>query len=482
MSDKGNRTAPLVLALDQGTHASRALVFDRRGRLLSSGMREVGLARPQPDWAEQDGEELVASVVAATEQALASLGADAARVRSAGLAIQRSTSLCWDRPTGRPLSPVISWQDRRTHAWLRQFEAQGETIHRKTGLFLTPHYGGSKLRWCLDHLPAVRQALAEGRLCWGPLASFLAFRLLRERPHVVDPQCASRTQLWNVHTRAWDAELLDLFGVPAGVLPRCVPTCHAFGTFAVAGAAIPWTAVNGDATAGLFAFGWPETDAAYVTMGTGAFLLRALEQYPGYAPRQLTGIVLEDGRTTLYMLEGSVNGAGAALTWLGEALQLDDAVHRLPEWLERPGEPPLFLNGVAGLASPFWQADFASRFVGAGEPWQQAVAVVESIAFLLQANLDEMDKLVPRPRRLRVTGGVARLDGLCRRLAALSGLPVLRRDDPEGTARGIAYLAAGRPAEWNAGGEEQVFEARDEPGVRERYRRWRAEMARLTGV
>ncbi len=479
----GDRTVtdPLVLALDQGTHASRALVFDRRGLLLASGSQEIGLNKIDADTVEQDGEEIVASLVSSVDQALDGLGARKADVAAAGLAIQRSSSVCWDGETGRPLGPVISWQDRRTHAWIGQLEPHGETVHRKTGLFLSPHYGASKLRWCLDRLPAVRAAQAAGRLCWGPLASFVVFRLLRERPRLTDPQCASRTQLWNIGTRDWDPDLLALFGVPGGVLPRSVPTCYPYGTIAARGVSIPLAAVNGDQSAAIFAFGWPDADSAYINIGTGAFVQRALERDPGYVPRQLTGIVLDDGKTTLYMLEGNVNGAGTALAWLESELHLDNVVARLPQWLERPEQPPVFLNGIAGLGGPFWQARFESRFLGGGEPWQQAVAVVESMVFLLQANLDEMAKYVASPRRIRITGGVSRLDGLCRRLASLSGLPVLRRHDPEGTARGIAYLAAGRPAEWNTAGSEEHFLPRDDPPLRERYRRMRAELARLTG-
>ena len=154
----------------------------------------------------------------------------------------------------------------------------------------------------------------------------------------------------------------------------------------------------------------------------------------------------------------------------------------LPQWLAAPGEPPLFLNGIAGLGGPFWKPEFASRFIGAGEPWQKAVAVVESIAFLLQANIDEMAKYLPPAARIRVSGGVSQIDGLCRRLAALSGLPVHRREDAEATARGIGYLAAGRPASWNQATEEQIFAPEKDAGIRERYRRWRALMAEATGV
>ena len=359
-------------------------------------------------------------------------------------------------------------------------------MHRKTGLYLSPHYGASKLRWALDHLPPVAAAAKAGALAWGPLASFLAFRLTKERTFAADPQCAARTQLWNLATRDWDPELLALFGLPQGFLPQSVPTCRAWGTLDLAGPALPLTAVNGDQSAAVFAFGWPEADSAYVNIGTSAFVQRALERAPGHVPRQLTGIILDDGRDTVWMVEGNVNGAGTALEWLRTDLGVEGALEQLPGWLDAsersPAEPPLFLNGIAGLGGPFWQAEFASRFVGEGEPWQKAVAVVESIAFLLQANIDHMAAWVPPARRVRVSGGVSRLDGLCRRLASVSGMPVLRRDDPEASARGIAFLAAGRPADWNSAGHEDGFEPTASPALAARYRRWRDLMKEATGI
>jgi glycerol kinase len=473
----------LVLAIDQGTHASRALAVDESGRILASGSVDIGLARPQPGWAEQDAEEVVASIFGALAQALGQLGDRKADIRCAGLSSQRASCACWDRQTGRALSPIFSWQDRRAHAWIASLEAaHGDAVHRKTGLYLSPHYGASKLRWALEHLPAVRAAREAGTLAWGPLASFLAFRLVRERTFAAEPQCAARTQLFNLRTRDWDPELLALFGLPAGFLPRCVPTVHAWGTLEASGIAVPLTAVNGDQSAAVFAFGWPEEDCAYVNIGTSAFVQRALARDPGHVPRQLTGIILADRELTVYMVEGNVNGAGTALEWLEKEHGIVDATAQLPAWLERPGAPPLFLNGIAGLGGPFWKADFVSRFEGGGEPWAKAVAVVESIAFLLQANNDHISRYLPAPRRMRVSGGVSRLDGLCRRLAGLSGLPVYRREDPEASARGIAYLAAGRPARWNTASREEVFTPAPDEALRRRYRRWLDLMQEASGV
>ena len=473
---------PLVLAIDQGTHASRALVFDLQGCTVFSGVANISITYPQAEWAEQDGDEIVNSVRVAATQALQALGSRRQDVRAAGLSSQRSSVICWDRLTGQPLSPIFSWQDRRAHAWIDQLQPHADGVHRKTGLFLSPHYGASKLRWALDHLPAVRAALESQTLCWGPMASFVVFRLCTERPFLADPQCAARTQLWNLHTQDWDPELLELFGLPEGFLPRSVPTCHAWGTLDLPGTAIPLTAVNGDQSAAVFAFGWPESDSAYINIGTSAFVQRALNRFPGHVPRQLTGIILDDGSSRVYMVEGNVNGAGSALEWVSKEFGFEQLTKQLPQWLARPEEPPLFLNGIAGLGGPFWQAEFQSRFVGEAEPWLKVVAVVESIAFLLQANIDHMNNYVPTARRIRISGGVSLLDGLCQRLACLSGLPVHRRDDPEASARGIAYLACGRPAHWNQGAHEDVFAAQRDSALQARYQRWRAQMAQDTGV
>jgi glycerol kinase len=475
---------PLYLAIDQGTHASRALVVDRRGEIVSAGEKEIALVRPQPDWAEQDGEEVVASVFDAAAQAIDALGERRTAIVAAGLASQRSSCVCWDRRDGRPLSPIFSWQDRRAHVWISSMEAEhGEAVHRATGLYLSPHYGASKLRWALDNLPDVRKACDTATLAWGPMASFLAFRLLKEAPLLADPQCAARTQLWNLETRDWDPELLKLFGLPEGFLPKSTRTCRDWGTFAVGDIAVPMKAVNGDQSAAVFAFGLPEEESAYVNIGTSAFVQRALATPPGYVPRQLTGIILDDGETILYTIEGNVNGAGTGLEWLSKMLSLPDLESLLPEWLARPPVGiPLLLNGIAGLGGPFWVADFDTRFVGEGEDWQKGVALVESMAFLLQANIDHMAPFVAPARRMRVSGGLSRIDGLCRKLASLSGLPVHRRDDPEASARGIAYLAAGRPPGWNTAPRQDLFSPEADAALATRYRRWRELMRKATGV
>ena len=467
----------LYLCIDQGGHASRALVFDGRGGLHASSLREVGVRTPMPDRVEQDPEELAASLQAVIVEAVTSLGDRAGRIAGAGIATQRSSIVCWDRRTGEALSPVISWQDRRAHQWLDRFSARTREVHQRTGLRLSAHYGASKLRWCFDHLPAVTAAQREGRLAMGPLASFLLFRLLEEKPLLADPANAARTLLWNLRALDWDPWLLERFGVPKEPLPHCVPTHHPFGTLPVNERRIPLTVATGDQSAALFSLGTPLPEAAYINMGTGAFIQRVFNQAPE-ADGLLTGMVYRDAQRAVLVLEGTVNGAGAALHWAEREWGLENIETHLPGWLARAGDIPLFLNGIGGLGAPYWVAEFDSRLIGDGEPWQKAVAVAESIMFLLQANFERMQKFPPSTARLFVTGGLARYDGLCQRLADLSGLPVYRPAEHEATARGTAYLLAGFPGDWLEEKPGTPFEPKKNTGLRQRYQRWRAEMQR----
>lgn len=463
----------LYLCLDQGGHASRALVLDECGAVLARAVREVPTQHRGADHVEQDPEQVVASLCEAVTEVVRTLGARAGEIVVAGLATQRSSIVCWDRLTGAALSPVLSWQDRRAHAWLDRFAPQADDIERRTGLKLSPHYGASKLRWCLDHLEPVRAAQRAERLVFGPLASFLVYRLTAEHSLLVDPSNAQRTLLFGLAARDWDMHLLELFGVPRAALPECAPTRHAFGHLLPGDLGLPLSVVVGDQAAALFAFGMPQADTAYVNLGTGAFVQRVMAG-PDRVKGLLTGIASDAGGVPTYTLEGTVNGAGAALTWAAQALTLPDLEAQLPQWLARDGEVPLFLNGIGGLGAPFWLPEFESRFVGTGEPWQQAVAVAESIVFLLAINIERMQQ-AGALRALVVTGGLAVLDGLCQRLADLTGLPARRPTEHEATARGLAWLLNDEPTTWTA---PDSIEFRPLPNDRliERYRRWRGVM------
>jgi len=464
----------LYLTLDQGGHASRALVFDARGTLLAKGLREVRVHHPQPDWVEQDPEELVTSLREAIGDALENLSVKSPLFAAVGLATQRSSIVCWDRVTGRALSPVLSWQDRRAHEWLGRFTPHAQEIHAITGLPLSAHYGASKLRWCLDHLPAVMQAQAKGRLAIGPLASFLVFRFTEEHCLAVDPANAARTLLYNLNTQNWDAGLLHLFDIPLAVLPTCVPTRHVFGQITIANRLVPLTIVTGDQSAALFAHGAPRPNSAYLNMGTGAFVQRITGNSSQQLPQLLTGIVLQDVHDSTYVLEGTVNGAGAALQWVESELGLEDLEQQLPEWLASNCEPPLFLNGIAGLGAPFWVADYESRFLVEAEPWKMAVAVAESVVFLIQANLDLLRNIPAPLDQIVASGGLSWYDGLCQRICDLSGLPLQRPAEYEATARGTAWLLAGKPQYWTEPQPGLWFQPCTNPALGARYRQWRA--------
>jgi glycerol kinase len=467
----------VVLALDQGSHASRAVLFDATGAQLAEARVPVATVREGRDRVEQDPEELLRSLQTAIEDVLDSR--PGATVVAAGLATQRSTVVAWSRSTGRALHGAISWQDRRAAAWLARLAPVAARVRAITGLPLSPHYGASKLRWCLDHVPAVQRAAATGDLALGPLSSFLAFRLGEERRCVVDPANASRTLLFDTTSQQWSPELLSLFDLDPAWLPACVPTRAPFGHIARAGQRVPLSACTGDQSAAAFAFGTLESSCALVNVGTGAFVQRAL---PAWAPLPdgiLRSVLCVDADGVVASHEGTVNGAGSALDWLRErvALDVDRGLAALDARPPLEGELPVFMNGVGGLGAPFWLTDFTSEFVGDGDDAARLAAVVESIAFLLCVNLEALRTAAPLAR-LRISGGLARNAYLCRCLAALSRLPVERTALVEATARGVAWLAAGKPAAWPPVPLERVFTPLAIPALEARYARWRAEMSR----
>lgn len=463
------------LAIDQGGHASRAILFDAAGAKCDEAFVPISTRREGADRVEHDPEELIASLAQAIGAVCTRAAARGRHVAGAGLATQRSSMLCWNRATGAALSPVISWQDRRNAAWLEALAPRAGWIRGRTGLALTAHYGASKMRWCLDHLPAVRAAAADGALAMGPLSSFILFRLLSRQPFVADPANASRTQLWAPSSQDWDDELLALFGIARELLPACVTSRYAYGELDTPAGAVPLVVATGDQSAVPFACGALDPAAAYVNVGTGAFVQRALRDRLPDAPRLLASVVWSDTSGVDYMIEGTVNGAGSAL----EACAAD-----LPALLPRMERdearlaPPLFLNGVGGLGSPWWLGDFRSRFIGEGDDAARLLAVVESIVFLLDVNLRELAAHGPPFTRIVLSGGLASSPAFCRRLASLSRLPVWRSREPEATARGLARLTAGAGDRWPAGPGEEIAPGED-AALGERYARWLSAMPPL---
>jgi glycerol kinase len=465
----------LVLALDQGSHASRAVLFDAAGREVAQAYVPVATRREGTDRVEQDAEELVRSLRTAVQDACERR--PGARIVSAGLATQRSTVVAWSRSTGRALTDAISWQDRRNAAWLSRLAPVAAQVRTITGLPLSPHYGASKLRWCLDHLPAVQRAATTGDLAFGPLSSYLVAGLTAERTCVADPANASRTLLFDTATLQWSPDMLRLFDLQAELLPACVPTRHGFGHVDCDGRLVPLTACTGDQSAAAFALGEPDTDCALINVGTGAFIQRIAPPGTPLPDGILRSVVCADADGVLTSFEGTVNGAGSALDWLREriAIDVDRGLGVLAPRAMPADDVPLFMNGVGGLGAPFWLPDFPCEFVGKGDEQARLAAVIESIVFLLCVNLERLARNAPL-RRIRISGGLSRNDYLCRCLAALSALPVERPAAVEATARGVAYLAAGKPASWHNVPVEQTFAPSAAPTLSARFARWRDEM------
>lgn len=466
----------LVLALDQGSHASRAVLFDASGHELAQAHSPVATRREGDDRVEQSAEELVLSLRTAVQDVVE--GFDCARIVAAGLATQRSTVVAWSRGTGRALTEAISWQDRRNAAWLKRLAPVAEQVRQITGLPLSPHYGASKLRWCLDHVPGVQRAAATGDLAFGPLSSYLVLRLTDEHSCLADPANASRTLLFDVSTMQWSAQMLRLFDIAPGQLPECVPTRHPFGHLPCAQSRVPLAACTGDQSAAAFAFGQPDPGCALVNVGTGAFIQRIAPAGAHLPEGELRSVLCADESGVLTSLEGTVNGAGSALDWLRGrvALDVDRALAALATRAPVAGDLPVFMNGVGGLGAPFWLPDFPCEFVGDGDDTARLAAVLESIVFLCCVNLERL-QLSAALNRIRISGGLARNDYLCGCLASLSALPVDRPAAVEATARGAAFLAAGKPAAWRAVPVERTFTPADVPALAARYARWKREMA-----
>ena len=468
----------LYLALDQGGHSSRALVADSSGNLVAKAQVSV-LTNRCGDEVEQDPEELAGSLKQCCQAISDQLGTDRSRILRAGLATQRSSIVCWDANSARSLSPVLSWQDRRAWQFVDSLTDHANRIKQITGLVLSPHYGASKLRWCLQELDQVKAAYKEGRLVVGPIASFLARRLTGSKDNYCDPANASRTQLWDFSSRDWSDELCGLFEVDKDVLPRSVPTRYSYGDIPIGDYPVSLEVVTGDQSAAIYAFGEPSLDTVYINIGTGAFL-----QWPsGEVPRKLDGmlnsVACQDTSKTEYVIEGTVNGAGSALTWLGKKHKQTPR-EMLVEGLEnvKNEAPPYFINGISGLGSPYWISDLESRFSKDASVGLKAIAVIESLAFLICENLNAMRAHGQPINKVLLSGGLASVDYLCQAIADISGLSVERSSIQEATAFGILQLLAGQKAPL-VESSTQLFESRSDTGISYRYKAWQQEMKEI---
>ncbi len=444
-----------ILAFDQGTTSSRAIVFDALGNRLGMGQEEFKQHFPQDGWVEHEPEDLWQSSLRSAREALRQAGIDASELASIGITNQRETTLLWHRSTGVPIHRAIVWQDRRTSALCQQIgeqlEARGQSglIQEKTGLLLDAYFSASKIRWLLDHVPGAREQAQRGELAFGTVDTFLLWRLTGGRSHRTDASNASRTLLFNIHELRWDDELLALFDIPASLLPEVLDSAADFGTTApdVLGAAVPIGGIAGDQQAAAFGQCCFAPGMAKSTYGTGCFLLLNTGDKALVSKNRLLSTVAWrlNGQVT-YALEGSIFMAGATMQWLRDGLHLfKDAADT--EALARQASADssiMFVPAFTGLGAPYWDADARGAIFGLNRDTgiQELVsAALLSVCYQTRDLQEAMAADGVRPQTLRVDGGMARNDYVLQNLADLLGCRVDRPVITETTALGVAWLA-----------------------------------------
>lgn len=441
--------AKKILAIDQGTTSSRAIVFEPDGRIVAIAQQEFKQYYPQNGWVEHDPETLWQSSLDVCRQALAEQG-NALEIAAIGIANQRETSIIWERATGKAVYNAIVWQDRRAAARCEALREQGyeARIAAKTGLRLDPYFSASKIDWLLEHIPGARARAEAGELAFGTVDAWLIWKLTGGRLHATDASNASRTMLFNIHTAEWDQELLEIFNIPRAILPRVYESAADFGVTApgLFARQIPIAGVAGDQQAALIGQACLEPGMLKSTYGTGCFaLLNTGSQAAPPSQQLLTTIAYRQNGETCYAVEGAIFVAGAAVQWLRDVKVIDSAAAIEPMLEQLPSNKGVYMApAFTGLGAPYWQphargALFGlTRDTGAAE---LARAALESICYqsfdLLRAMASEGQTL----SAARVDGGMARNDWLAAFLADILGIPVERPQITETTALGAACLA-----------------------------------------
>jgi glycerol kinase len=452
-----------VLALDQGTTSSRAIVFDEHGQARAVAQKEFRQFFPQPGWVEHDPEEIWRSQLACARAALRRAKLEPGKVAAIGITNQRETVVAWDRRTGNPVHRAIVWQDRRTAARCEALKKEGlaPAIAAKTGLVIDPYFSATKVSWLLEAIPGLRARAERGEVAFGTVDTWLAWKLSGGALHLTDPSNASRTMLYDIHRGAWDDELLRVFRVPRAVLPEVRPSSQIYGASvkSVLGAEVPIAGIAGDQQAALFGQACHEAGMAKNTYGTGCFLLlNTGEQAIASRSGLITTCAAQAGAKQ-FALEGSVFIGGAVVQWLRDGLKLirkSADVEKLAQTVPDSGGV-YFVPAFTGLGAPHWDAFARGTVVGltrGSNAGHIARAALESIAFQSAELLRAMEQDSGRPStELRVDGGAAANDLLMQFQADLLGVPVVRPTTLETTALGAAYLAGIAAGVWTGPGE-----------------------------
>jgi len=490
-----------ILALDQGTTSSRAILFNAQGQMLAVAQREFEQIYPRPGWVEHRAEDLWQSQIAVAREALDRAGVSAEQIAAMGITNQRETTLIWERSTGRPLHNAIVWQCRRTAADCERLCNEGHSalFQERTGLVVDAYFSGTKIKWLLDNIPEARERARRGELAAGTVDSWLIWKLTGGRLHVTDYSNASRTLLFNIHTCDWDDQLLELLDIPRQLLPEVVPSSGHLGETdrTVLGAPIPISGVAGDQQAALFGQACHSAGLAKNTYGTGSFLLMHTGASPVLSKNRLLTTIawkIQDAEVE-YALEGSVFITGAAVQWLRDGLRI---IASAPETQALAEAVPdtggvYFVPAFVGLGAPYWDSSARGAILGLSRGTTRehlARATLEAVAYQSRDVLGAMAADAGLDlAQLRVDGGMVGNDFLMQFQADILGVPVVRPEVTETTALGAAYLAGlavnywesqdSIAAQWRA---ERLFEPKLERAkAEELYNGWKRAVERTRG-
>ena len=443
-----------ILAIDQGTTSSRAILFDKDMRPVQSCQQEFPQYFPQSGWVEHDAQEIWASVQAVVGGVMAQAGCTAKDIAAIGITNQRETTLVWDRNTGAPIHKAIVWQDRRTSAFCDRLRAEGHEaeITQKTGLLLDPYFSATKLHWLLTHVEGAAARAARGELLFGTMDSYLIWKLTEGRAHVTDATNAARTMLYDIRQGCWDAQICALMQVPSAMLPDVRDCASEFGTTTLFGADIPILGVAGDQQAATIGQACFEPGMLKSTYGTGCFaLLNTGGTLVTSKNRMLGTIAYQLGGKPTYALEGSIFIAGAVVQWLRDGLGLISAAHETADMAAAadPTQSLYLVPAFTGLGAPYWNADCRGAIFGLTRnsgPKEFAKAALQSVGYQTRDLLLAMQDDIGRPGKavLRVDGGMTASDWTMQFLSDILGAPVDRPKVLETTALGAAWLAGSR--------------------------------------
>ncbi|HEY1646805.1 MAG TPA: glycerol kinase GlpK [Terracidiphilus sp.] len=441
-----------ILALDQGTTSSRAILFDEDGTIAAVAQHEFQQFYPEAGWVEHDPMEILTSQMSCAVEALGTIGARPRDIAAIGITNQRETAIVWERATGKPIHPAIVWQDRRTAPFCKELEERGaaETVSSKTGLVLDPYFSATKVKWILDNVEGARAQAERGELAFGTVDSWLIWHLTSGQKHVTDMTNASRTLLFNIVKGEWDKELLDLFCIPESLLPQVVWSSERVGevTTSLGLAGIPIAGIAGDQQAALFGQLCWQAGEAKNTYGTGCFLLQNIgTEFVRSKHRLITTLAASAHKRLEYALEGSIFIGGAVVQWLRDNLKMIGASADVEALAASVPDTDgvVFVPAFVGMGAPHWDPHARGTIIGLGrgtKPGHIARAALEAIAFQVADVLDAVESETGTPLgALRVDGGAAVNDLLMQFQADVLGVPVVRPQVTETTALGAAYLA-----------------------------------------